>query len=178
MKLIRRCISSIKNNWKVILFVLVYIVCFFIIIPLSLGLFDIIRKGDFTLYSAFFICLASTSALSLIAKPLLLLIFKEGAEKISKKLSFAFIPVGCFISISAMASYIAFIPLPFSDKTEFDLALSIFAVPLYLAGLILLGLFIILISFMACVLLRFVMKHTKIVTAIFIVSLIVSLVIR
>jgi len=47
MKIFKNIFTSIKSNWKAMLFAVVYTACFFITIACSFGINDYIKGGDY-----------------------------------------------------------------------------------------------------------------------------------
>ena len=170
MKIFKNIFTSIKSNWKAMLFAVVYTTCFFITIACSFGINDYIKGGDYAIFSPLLMCTALLAVLSIIAKFVLKLVFKEKANQIASKSSIALIPIGILVTISMILSFLLNMPIPFINDGGLGTVISIFAVPAYFIVLIMLCMFFLFVTFIAFVLLRFVIKYTKTVIVIFLIS--------
>lgn len=167
---IKNIILSIKDNWKAMLFAVVYVACFFMMIAWSFEITKKVKGTNYAIFSPLLLCIALLSALSLITKLILHLAFKEEANQIARKPSIVFIPIGIFVAISAILNLSSTVPIPFDTRSELGIFTSLFAIPAYFILLIMTGMFLLLVSFIAFALLRFLIAHTKAMIIIFLLS--------
>jgi len=170
MNFVEKVINLIKNNWKAMLFSVVYVFGFFMMVAFSFGINDYIKGGDYAIFSPLLMCTALLSILSLIAKFILNLIFKEKANDVAKKSSIILIPIGILITITTIGGILLNVGIPFDNSSELSTVMSIFIVPAYFIFLIMMGMFFLLVTFISFALLRFAIKHTKAVIIIFFAS--------
>lgn len=170
MKKIKDIILSARSNWKVILFAIVYVISFLFMISLSFGITEYVKGFDYAIYSPLLLCIALLSIISIIAKLILTIVFKDEADQVAKNSSIVFIPIGILSAITFVLIFLFNIPIPINNNNELGIFISLFAVPAYIILLIMIGMFFLSISFIAFGLLRFVIKHTKAVFILFVTS--------
>ncbi len=170
MKIFKNIITSIKSNWKAMLFAVIYDICFLVMVVCSFRINDYIKGGDYAIFSPLLMCTALLAVLSIVAKFILNLVFKEKANQIANKSSVALIAIGIIVTILTIISFLSIIPIPYVNDGGLGTAISLFAVPTYFVLLIMISMFLLLVTFISFALLRFVIKHTKIVIVIFLIS--------
>ena len=162
MKIIKKFIYSLKKNWKLITFAIIYIFCFFFMFGIAFDINSKVKGSRYSLYSILFLSTALLSFLPLLAKQILQKIFGEEAHKVAKRTSIALIPIGIISGILTMISFFSNVPSPLEGvTTEFGQVLAVFIFPIYILFPIIIGGLFVLISFIAFSLLRLVMGILK-----------------
>ena len=171
MKIIKKFIYSLKKNWKLITFAIIYIFCFFFMFGIAFDINSKVKGSRYSLYSILFLSTALLSFLPLLAKQILQKIFGEEAHKVAKRTSIALIPIGIISGILTMISFFSNVPSPLEGvTTEFGQVLAVFIFPIYILFPIIIGGLFVLISFIAFSLLRLVMRNTKVIVGVFLAS--------
>lgn len=99
MKIFNKLIKLVQENWKAMIFSLLYVWGLCIAISLSFGINSKIIGVDYSMYSVIFLAIALVALLAIISKFVLTIILKEDAEKISKKSSLMLIPFGIIMIV-------------------------------------------------------------------------------
>ena len=162
--------SLIKNNWKNIIFMVIYMFACFLMLSVALEILDIIGWDSFSLYPIIFLTITLFSALSLIAKFIVERIFKEEAAKVMTRTSIALVSTGIITGIWAVIGMIKELPSILETSSVFGEFMLIFLVPAYLFLTLLCGSIFALSGLLAFALLKLAINHTRIVVAAFIVS--------
>jgi len=169
MKIISKIANLIKENWKAMIFAIVYVFGFLMSIAFSFGINGSIKE-DFSIFSLLLLLTALLSILAIIAKFLLNLFLKEKANDVANKSSLMVIIIGIFSVIAVIGSIVAAVSMHFSNPNEYEKVMLIFLVPAFFILLMLLGLFMFFITFIAFALLRFAIKYKKTIITLFLVS--------
>ncbi len=170
MILLTKVKSFVMNQWKAIVFSILYLVCFFMLIAMSFEINASIKGGDYAIFSPLFLSMSLLALLSIAMSYCLKFFLKERADEILRKSSWVIMISGMLFTIVLISSILSSTGIPIDDSSEFGKMLSLFIVPLYFVILIMMGLFSFAVTLIAFVLLRLSQKHIKFVVAILIIS--------
>jgi len=171
MKIFKNGESFVKENWKSMIFSIFYMLAFIITI-LFIGIINsTVKDGNSGRISELLLSIAVLSIFSIIMKDILNLVFKDKAIEVAKKSSVVLILIGAAVTIIVVAGLISKLGIPtFDTSSELGILTLMFILPMYFGLLIIITILFILVTFLAFGLLRLVIKYTKIITVVFLIS--------